>query len=134
MGSSSGYQLSTLTHDQLLISRRLFLASALAPGGLLVLPSLVFVMPLADLLFDLLGDQINRGIEISFDILSEQVRAGQRQAQGTGKLPVGRFGLVVLQCHAGADSKPIQVLQFIDSADNVIFNGFRQGHVMGRKD
>ena len=99
-----------------------------------MLAGLVLVMPLADLLLDLLGDEVNGGVKIFFQVLGKQIRAGQRNAHGTGKLALGRFGLIMVERDAGIDGESVQMLQFLDSADKVIFNGFGQGHIMRRKD
>jgi len=99
-----------------------------------MLASLVLIMALADLLLDFLGDQVDGGVKVLFEIFRKQVRAGKRESYRTGKLPLGRFGLVMFERDPRVDGTPVQVLQFVDSADNVIFNGFSQSHVMGRED
>jgi hypothetical protein len=56
------------------------LAGALGAGSDFVLTGLVFAVAFADLLFDLLGYQVNGGIEIAFDVLSEKVGARDSEA------------------------------------------------------
>ena len=54
-----------------------------------VFAGLVFVVPFAQLLFQFLGDQVNRRVEIALAILGEQIGTGDGKADRTGELPFG---------------------------------------------
>ena len=99
-----------------------------------MLAGLVLVMSLSKLLFYLLCHHVNGGIEIAFDILGKEVRAGQRETNGTGELSLGRFGLILLESDSSIHGKAVEVSQFFDSADDMIFDGFGESEIMRRKD
>src|SRR5262249_39978412 len=81
----------------------------------LMFSSLVLAAPLSNLLFDLLGNEIDGGIEVVLNILGEQVRPGHRKPHRTRKLPLRRFGLIVLQGYPRVDGESVQMLQFGNS-------------------
>lgn len=95
---------------------------------------LVLVVALANLLLDLLRDQVNRSVEIALDIFGKEVRTRHRQAHGTGKLPLRRLGLIALERDARIDGKAVKMLEFVNPADNVRFNRSGQSHIVSRKD
>ncbi len=99
-----------------------------------MLARFVFVVPLSDLLFHLLADQVDGGVEVAFDILGIQVRAAQAQPNRTAKLFLRSARVIVIQRDARVDGEAVQMLQLGDSTDEVIFDGFGQRHVMRRKD
>ena len=93
----------------------------------------VFVVPLADLLFNLFGDKINRCVEVSFGIFGEQVRPRHGQPHGAGKLFFGGLSVVVLQRHARIDGETVKVVKLVDAGYDVILDGFRERHIVRRE-
>jgi hypothetical protein len=71
---SGNRQNHTGTQNHQRRSQSFFLPRALGPGGLFVFARLVLVVPFADLLFELFGDNIDRRVKITFDILGKQIR------------------------------------------------------------
>ena len=59
---------------------------------------------------DFFRDQINRRVKVGLDVLGEQIRSRQRHSHGTGKLALGRSGLVALQRHAPRTIVDVDVL------------------------
>ena len=84
---------------------------------------LALVVSLANLTLDLLGDQIDRGVEILFGILSEKVGPGHRQPYGTLELAPGGLGLVVFQRDTCVNREPVIVIQLFDAVDDVVLDG-----------
>jgi hypothetical protein len=99
-----------------------------------MLASEVFVLPLPDLLFDLLCDQVNGGVKIAFNIFGEKIGTGKGKTKRAGELLVRGFSLVMFQNHTGVDRIAVQVRQLLYSGDDVIFDGFGEGYVVRRKD
>ncbi len=95
---------------------------------------LMLIVAFSNLLFDFLGDDVNCSIKIAFDIFREQVGAAEIEADGTGKLLFGGAGVVVFEGDAGINSELIEVLEFINPTEDVVFDSFSQGYVMRRKD
>jgi hypothetical protein len=109
------------------------LAVPFATGGHFHVSRFEFVVPLSDLLLDFFGDQVNGGIQIAFDVLGEKVRTRQGDAHRAGELALGGPGLIMLDGNPRRGREPVQVFEFIDSADDVIFDGPRQAHIVSRK-
>jgi len=84
---------------------------------------LVFIVSFPKLLFDLFGDQVNRRIQIAFNVLGEEIRAGEGDAHGAGKLPFRGLGLIAVKCHPRVDRIAVEVFQFADTVDDMILNG-----------
>src|ERR1035438_6777163 len=80
-------------------SRFYILTGAFATRRLFVLAGFEFVMPPADLLLNLLGNEVDGGIEIAFDVLGEQIGAGQRQTHRAGELALRGLGLIRSEEH-----------------------------------
>ncbi len=99
-----------------------------------MLSRLSLVMPLAKLLFDFLGNDINRRVKVGLHILRKKVRSGERNSHRTGKLAVGCFGLVVLQRYTDVGCVLIKMIQLINAGDEMIFDCFGQRQVVSRKD
>ncbi len=99
-----------------------------AAGG--VIARLEFAVALAQLLFDLLGHQIHRRVQVALAILRVEVRPRHRQADGAGKLALRPFEVVVFQRHVRAGAIVIQMLQFFDAGKDVIFDGFGQSDIV----
>ena len=95
---------------------------------------LIFALPLSDLLLDFFGYQIDGSIEVAFDVLGEQVRTRKGKPNGTGKGALRRPGLVMLEGDTRIGGETVQMFEFRDSDDDVIFDGLGQRHVMRRKD
>ena len=96
--------------------------------------SFVFVLPLSDLLLDFLSYQIDGRIQIAFDVFRKQVRAREREPNGTGKGAFRRPCLVVLESDTCIGGETVEMFEFRDSNDDVIFDSLGQCHVMRRKD
>ena len=94
----------------------------------------VLVMALADLLFELFCDEIDGGVKVILDILREKVRAGQRKTDGTGELSLRSFGLIMFEGDSSIHSIAVQMSQLVNSADDMIFDGFSESEIMRRKD
>lgn len=99
-----------------------------------VFAGLILIVAFADLLLNLLADDINRRIEIAIHRFGKQVRPRHHQADGTGELALGGFGFVVIENDPGLNRKAIQMLEFRDPAHDVVFDGLGQRQVMRRKD
>jgi chromosome partitioning protein len=112
----------------------IFLPAAFAARGGFDVPCFELVVAFADLLFDLFRDQIDRGVQIAFSVFREEVRPGQRNPHGAGELALRRFGLVMLKRDARRGGEAVQMLEFVDSADDVIFDRPREAQIMSRKD
>ena len=89
-----------------------------------MLARLKFVVPFAQLLFNFLGHQVNRLIKVGFTVFGKYVRPRDRQADGTGELLFRPFQMRVIDGDTRGRDKAIQVLNFLDSIQNVILNGF----------
>src|SRR6267142_1513888 len=74
-----------------------FLTTPFAHRSLAVFSGLVFVMALVDLMFDLLGHQIDGSIHVRLRILRVKIRAGHVEADGALKLADGGLAGVVFQ-------------------------------------
>src|SRR2546426_873965 len=79
------------------ISDTRFLSPALDARRHGMLAGFVFAVTFANLLLDFLSHQIDSGIKIALTVLCEKVGAGHRQANGTGKLLLRRFPVVMFQ-------------------------------------
>ena len=110
------------------------LKRALGPGRLLVLAGLVFIVPLADLLLNLLADHVNGRVKVAIHGLCKQIRSRHHQPHRAGKLTLRRFGLVVIENHSRLNGKAIQVLQLRNPTHDVVLNGLGQRQIMRRKD
>ena len=109
-----------------------FLNQALSLGWFTGPLGLFLTMLFADLLLDFLGDEIDGGVEIVFRVLAVKIRTPDPEPNGTLELFFGRFGVVVFEAHPGIDSPAIKMLQFVNSAENVIFDGLGQFDIVGR--
>jgi len=98
-----------------------------------VFSRLSLIMPLSKLLLNFLGHNINRRVEVGFDILSKKVGPRQRNPYGAGKLPLRRLGLVVFQSDANVGRVLIEMIQFIDSCNKMIFDCLRERQIMWHK-
>ena len=99
-----------------------------------MLAGFVLVVTFTNLLFDFFRHHVDRRVKVTFAIFGEQVRPTDPQADRAGKLALGRPGMIVFERHARVDGEPVQMLQFVDPAENVVFNGLGQRHIMRRKD
>ena len=90
-------------------------------------------MALAQLLFHLLGHKVNRRVQITLAILGVQVGTGHGQPQGAGELAFRHFQMVVFHRDPRTGGVMIQVFQFFNSGENMIFNRFGQGDVVRRE-
>ena len=95
---------------------------------------LIFVMPLAQLLLHLLGDQVNGGIKIALAILGKQVGAGHGKPQRAGELPLRHFQMVMFQRNPRAGGVVIQVFQLFNSGQDMIFNRLGESDIVRRED
>ncbi len=93
-----------------------------------------FAVPLPDLLFDLFGDQIDRGIEIVFDVFGKKVGPRKGDSHRTRELALSGLGFVVFERYAGGRSKLVQVFQLPDPVHKVIFDGLGKAEIVRRKD
>ncbi|MEY2427245.1 MAG: hypothetical protein QOJ40_130 [Verrucomicrobiota bacterium] len=96
--------------------------------------SFEFVAPLADLLLDFFRHEINGRVEVALMILSEEVRPRNRKAHRARELPFRRLGLVMFKGDPRIDRPAVQVVQLVNAAHQVVFDGLGQRHVVGRKD
>jgi len=117
----------------LMQSYRRFLTAPFGSRGYLMFSRLSFVMPLSKLLLNFFGHNIDCRVKIGFDIFREQVGPRKGNAHRAAKLALGRFGLIVLESRANIRRVLVQMIQFIDSADEMIFDGFCQRQVVSRK-
>jgi hypothetical protein len=110
-----------------------FLAPPFGACRLGMFAGFVFAVTFADLLLDFLGHKIDGGVEIALAILGKQVGTGHGQAEGAGELLFGGLPMVVFKRHAGVDGKTVEVIEFIDACDDVVFDGFRQSQIVRRE-
>ena len=105
----------------------------LGTGGVAVLAGLKLAVPGANLLFDFLGDQIDRRVEVRLEILRVKVRAGPGQFDGTLEFLVGQLADVVLDDNTCVDGIPVELPEFFELVDDMRLN--RVGHldVVGRQ-
>src|SRR5256885_845400 len=115
------------------ISDTRFLAPALDARRHGMLAGFVFAVTFADLLLDLLSHQIDSGVKIALTVLGEKVGAGHCQANGTGELPLRRFPVVMFQGHPRVNRTTVQVVEFFDAGDQMIFDSFRERQIVRRK-
>lgn len=92
------------------------------------------VVSLADLLFEFFRDQIDCGVKVTLDIFGKEVRAWQRKAHGTGELSFGSLGLIMLEGDPGVDGETVEMRQLVNSANDMIFDGFGEGEIVRRED
>ena len=97
-----------------------------------MLASLVFAVALSELLLDLLGDQVNRGIKIGLDVLRKKIAPRQSNANRAGKLALRGFCLVAFQSDASVRRVMVKVVQLVNSSDEMVFDRFGQSHIMRR--
>ncbi len=97
-------------------------------------PRFVFAVAFSDLLLDFFGNDIDGRVEVAFVVFGKEVRAADAETYRTGKLSFGHASVVVFERDAGFHDAGFQVFQLVEFGKNVIFNGFRQSHVMRRKD
>ena len=109
-----------------------FLASSLGVRRDLF-PRFVFAVSFADLLLDFFDDDIDGGVEVAFVVFGEEVGSANAQSYRAGKLSFGHARVVVFERDARFHDAGFQVLQFVEFGKNVIFNSFRQSHIMRRK-
>jgi hypothetical protein len=102
-----------------------FLTLSFRARGHLMFARLSFIVPLAKLLFDFLGDNVNRRVKIGFDIVGKQVGTRKGNPDGARKLPLRRLGLVVFQSDADSCRVLIQMIEFIDPGKEMIFDCLR---------
>jgi hypothetical protein len=91
------------------------------------------VMPLAKLLLNFLGHNINRGVKVSFDILGKKIGPRQGYSHRARKLPIRCLGLVVVESDANIGRVLIQMIQLIDPGEEVIFDCSGERHIMWHK-
>ena len=132
---TEGYELLRIEacHVSRVTSDSRFLPFPFAARGHFVFARLPFAVALADLLFDLLGDAVNGCIQIALDVLGEQVGSTHRQSDGAAKLLSQSSGVIVFEGDARLDRALVEVIQFLQPAQDMIFNRLGQGQVMRRK-
>src|SRR4051812_5789364 len=111
------------------LHRRRFLSCAFRSRSYFYVARLEFVMTFANLPLDFFRDHVNRRVKIRLDIFGEHVGSGQEDTYGAAKGALRRFGFIVLEGHARLGGIALEVLQFADSADDVILDCFGEGHV-----
>ena len=94
---------------------------------------LVFVVALAQLLFNFFGHKVDGRVKIALPILGKQVRPRDGEPDGTTKLAFRQFQMIVFKRDAGAGHKPVHVLQLLNARENMILDGFGQSDVVGRQ-
>ncbi len=105
----------------------------LGADGLLVFTGLVFVVPLANLLFDLLGDEVNRRVQVVLVILCKKVRAADAEPNGATKLPFRSARVVVLNRDASINRPPVQAGELLNLFDHMVFDGLGHGQIVRRE-
>jgi hypothetical protein len=90
-------------------------------------------MAFPDLLFDFSGYLVNGRIKVAFTVLGKQVRTAHRQAYGTAELFFGRARVVVFQCNASIYGALVKMIEFLQAAEHMIFDGLGQGDIVRRK-
>jgi hypothetical protein len=112
------------------LSNPCFLAASFSARSGFMFARFVFVSALPKLLLDLFDDQIDGCVEIALSIFREEIRPGDGEAHGTGELALRSFGFVMLQDDPRIYGETVQVVQFVEPARKMIFNGFGERHVM----
>ena len=110
-----------------------FLAAPFMKGRFVMLARLELILTLPDLLLDLFADEIDRRVKIAFGIFRKQVGARDGQADRAAEGTLGHFVMVVLQRDAGIDRKPVEVLQLLQSTQDVVLDGLGQRHIVRRE-
>jgi hypothetical protein len=99
-------------------------------GRLGVAAGFLLVVPLANLAFDFLGDQINGGVEIFFPILGKQVRPADSEADGTGESLFRSAFVVVLQGDARVNDALVEMFDPFQFIHHVVFDGLGQRDIV----
>ena len=107
-----------------------FLPGAFGFGTHLGFFCLEFAVALADLLFNFFDDGIYCGVEVALDVFGEEVWAAHAEADGAAELFFRHAGVVVLKGDAGIHDALIHMVQLVELGDNVVFDGFGEGHVV----
>jgi len=124
---------ASLQHSSALLSDAGFLSSSLHARGFRVFACFVFVVTFSNLLLDFLNDEIDGGVKIAFTVLGKKVGAGHGEANGTGELLFRRFPVVMFQGHPRVQRAAVQMVEFFEAVDEVVFDGFRKRQVVRRK-
>ena len=115
-------------------SESFFQAVSLAGGADSMLAGFMFGLALAQLLLDFFADDVDGSVKILFNIGRVDIRAGERNLHGTGELAFGRLGLIVIKHHANVGGERVQMFDLVDLVDQMIFDGFRERHLMRHDD
>jgi hypothetical protein len=103
-------------------------------GRLGVAAGFLLIVPLANLAFDFLGDQINGGIEIFFAILGKQVRPANSEADGAGESFFGSAFVVVFQRDARINDALVEMFHPVEFIHHVVFDRLGQRDIVSVKD
>ncbi len=82
-----------------------------------------FALPLANLLFNLFGDKIDGGVQITLGIDGKKIRPRDGKAHGTGKLFIVRHEVIMLQSDSRINRPSVEMLKFIQSAEDMVLEG-----------
>jgi hypothetical protein len=107
-----------------------FLALTFVGGCLGVFAGFVFVVTFSDLLLDLLRDEVDGGVKIALGVFGEKIGTGDGQAHRTDELLLRGALVIEFQGDAGIDGAPVEMVEFFDATDQMIFDRFGEGEVM----
>jgi len=111
---------------------RTFLPPPLEFRSVLMLRRLVLAMSFAKLLRDLLAGLVDGKIQIGVVIFRKQVRPANGETDAATKLFLRSAGMVILDDDTRVDSPAVQMLQLVDTVENVLFDPFGQFDVVRR--
>ena len=92
-----------------------------------MMPCFGLAVAFADLGFDLLYGEVNRGIQVFFAIFSEQVGASHCEFDRAGELFFRCAVMIVFKRDACVDRPLVEVIKLFDLGHDVIFDCFCQG-------
>ncbi len=105
----------------------------LGRGSVGVMTRLGFVVALADLAFDLLGDDVYGRVQILLPILGKQVRAADCEADGAGELLFRDAFVVVFESDARVNDALIQMFNAFEFVHHMFFDCLGQRDIVSVK-
>jgi hypothetical protein len=116
--------------SNLLFSQPAFFELVLGFGSFAVVFRFGFAVAFANQAFHFFADEVNRGVQIFLAIFGEEVRTADAEANGAGELFLRGAIIVVFQRDASVNGPLVEVVQLLNFAYDVIFNGFGQRDVV----
>ena len=103
-------------------------------GRHLMVAGFEFVVPFAQLCLNLLGHQINGGVQIALRISCDQILAGKRQLHCAGIFLLRHSLVVTLQINEYLQRVGFLMIQFLDAQADVFPEAIGKSDLVGRQD